>query len=140
MSQTLTFEPVLAPALATFIAFGVITVAANALANFAGTKIHDRKPNNSGDHEFFYDSDSAQKLRECLYRFPSLMTGIYFIFLGLVILFGWIALSGIQSQQDMNSIIVFIPVTALAYMVIVVVLTSCISRKLFKVFQETQGP
>lgn len=136
---TMDLEPVIFAALTTFIAFGVITVAANALSNFAGTRLHDRKQNKFGDFEFFYDSDAAQDLRETLSRFPTSMMWLYFIFLVLVTVVGCFALSFLHSQNDITVLIVSIPITALTYITIIVYRTSKISRMLYRVFQDTQG-
>lgn len=130
-------SPVIFPALTTLIAFGLITVAANALSNFAGTKLYDRERNQSGDFEFLHASDSAQQLRKRLSRFPGRMMGLYFLFLILVVSFGWWALSRLQSQHDISVLIAFIPVTALVYITLIVYMTGRISSMLYKVFLDT---
>lgn len=138
MQSPLDLSPVIFPALTTFSAIGLITVAANALSNFAGTKLHDRELNKFGDFEFLYDSDLAQQLRERLSNFPGRMMGLYFVFLVLVMGFGWFALSRLQNQHDISILILCIPVTALIYITIIVYKTSRISSMLYRVFQDTQ--
>lgn len=125
-------------ALGMFAALGAVTIAANALSNFAGTRVYDRREGDFGDFEFIYDSDDAQELREKLSEFPIVMMGLYLIFVILVIVFGWVAFSG-RSQDNPDMSLLFVPLTSSIYITIIVCQTCMISKKLYRVFDDTQG-
>ena len=67
--------------LTVIIAFGLTTLAAVALANVVGLRLHDwERPSPHGDHVYLYLSDEAQELRQRFRKLPQSFRTIYLIF------------------------------------------------------------
>lgn len=124
------------------IALGLITIAAVAVANIVGLRIHDR---GSEDEIFLYPSDDAQGLRERFRKLPRSFRNLYLTFTCFVfisICCGFLYLEENPSSPDSmlqdQHIIFFVLSMAVTYKLIIVIRTTNISSHLYRVLRDIE--
>ena len=140
-------ETLLVTGLTVIIAFGIITVAALALANVVGIRIHDHERySNGGDRLYYYLSDDAQELRQLFRKLPGWFRNRYLIFNFLVIISIAYGLS-CSKESKVNSplsdpifqeqgIVLFVLAMVAVYKFLVVIRTTRISSHLYRVLRD----
>ena len=127
----------LVPGLTTVITFGLLSIAAVALLNFAGVRVHDREKQSHGDFMYLYGSDSAQEFRGSCRRFPLAIMIMYATsVLAVVAIY---VLEWIVSASASLYWYPFLPLVALIYTSLLVFMIYRFSAKLYKVLQDMQG-
>lgn len=141
-------ETWLAAGLSVIIAFGLTTIAAVALANIVGLRIHDReRPLYGEDDIYLYLSDDAQDLRQRFRKLPGLFRNMYLIFIFFVfisICYGHFCLKELKKNLPLSDLIfqeqdvvLFVLMMALTYKIYIVIYTISISSHLYRVLRDT---
>ena len=133
-------EAWLGAGLSVIIASGLITIAAVALANIVGLRIHDRR---KGNGLYLYLSDDAQNLRERFRKLPWIFRTVYLVFTFFVfisIVYGIFYLeensSSSSSIFQAQDIVLFVLTMAVTYKIHIVILTANISSHLYRVLRD----
>ena len=141
--------------LTAIVAFGLTTLAAVALANVVGLRLHDReRPAPLEDYVYLYLSDEAQELRQRFRKLPRWFLKMYLIFtfltissVGYVILCSGETLFSFSAEKPSSSlavqepvIVIFILTMVVTYKICMVYRTVDMSSRLYRVLQDTQNP